>query len=443
MRIPYFAAPVVLGRDEVLLYDDSYRQPVRHFRMSADAKQLLTRVQRGQPIAIDDAVQSFLAGLPFVSFYEASIDTPDSIIVDCDLGSPAVWANLVYDLECARGGRPLLLSLRQERVAFAGNELPRFEPWDRRTFIVVARALMQRLRTSRMLVCGHEAGAKLFDLLSADDTWMIETGFAEWAAIPDAPPALRTRVLDEVLFREHAFPWDNVAEAIAMGEAIAHSRNFVWSETLAATLARQFPSAMTRFVAPSIDVALFSVAHRERGGPLRILAGTGAHTAGPNGIGFLALHPLVEAVAAIDDCTLTIITGDEPRLRSLLPLDHPRIVVAGRTRRGDLPAIYAAHDVYYRLQDDGSIPLSCIEAMAAGMAVVLNEKTAPTFCELRGGTNVVHLPHGDTAALTEALRRLAADREAVARIGDAAVQTARSHCDVARALRQMGWWSSD
>ena len=440
LALPYATAPVRLCADQAVVYGEDYTHPLRHFRLSAGGLDLLRRVLRGRPVAPDGEGPAFLRRLPFVAIYEATLPRVESVVVDGQLGGPSEWAGVVHSSECARGVSSLLVSFRQRRIACGGVELPLPAPWNRRTCLAVARALVQALSPERVMVVGHEPGARLFDLLSPERAWLVETGFAESEVVPARAEALFDRVLDEVLFREHAFPWDNLAQSLGTAEAIRRSRGWVWSAPLAARLAARFPEASVGFVPPSVDLCRF--AERSASGTtgrLRILAGTGAHTLGAHGVDFLALRALVAAVRAVEEATLTVVTGDPERLLSLVDADHPRVAVRARASPAEMTALYAGHDVYYRVQADASLPLSCVEALASGLAVLMSDLAAETFPALRHGENALFVQHGSSAELERAFRLLAGDGVA-ARIGQAAAATARRACGLSDCLRAIGWW---
>jgi len=102
--------------------------------------------------------------------------------------------------------------------------------------------------------------------------------------------------------------------------------------------------------------------------------------------------------------------------------------------RSDMPALYAAFDVFVLPSYREGFSRSAMEAAACGLPMVLSDIRG---CREIGEDNrqVLLVPPGDAAALTEAVGRLLTDEELRARLAAAAQERARSDFDQRRIAR--------
>jgi glycosyltransferase involved in cell wall biosynthesis len=155
-----------------------------------------------------------------------------------------------------------------------------------------------------------------------------------------------------------------------------------------------------------------------------------------------------ELLAAMRDVPATLlVVGDR------LPSDHgedmePYFANAGlgaRLKRlgyrTDVPAILAASDIFVLPSHFEGLPMSIIEAMFSGLPVVATDIRGPREQVVQGETGLL-VPPATVAPLAEALRRLAADPAARARMGQAGRGRAMALYDeatvVARTLDVLG-----
>ncbi len=121
---------------------------------------------------------------------------------------------------------------------------------------------------------------------------------------------------------------------------------------------------------------------------------------------------------------------DEPRLRDLARragLDgHVRFL---GTRR-DVPRLMQALDVFVLPSHWEGMPISLLEAMAAGLPVVASQVSGSREAVVDGESGLLVRP-GDTGALAAALVRIACDAGLAARLGDAARARVACEYDVA------------
>ncbi|HEY2483239.1 MAG TPA: glycosyltransferase family 4 protein [Caulobacteraceae bacterium] len=99
-----------------------------------------------------------------------------------------------------------------------------------------------------------------------------------------------------------------------------------------------------------------------------------------------------------------------------LALENVRFV--GFVNQNDLPAIYAASDIFVLPSGNEPWGLAVNEAMCARLPIVLSEEIGCAPDLVRGGANGQTFRAGDVPALTEALRPLIADRALRERMGE-------------------------
>jgi glycosyltransferase involved in cell wall biosynthesis len=126
------------------------------------------------------------------------------------------------------------------------------------------------------------------------------------------------------------------------------------------------------------------------------------------------------------------IVGEGPE-REQIEDELARHSLGGRVRllgqRDDVPRLLADADVFLLASRSEGLPLSVIEAMAAGLPVVASDVGGLRELVLEDETGAL-VPPGDPAALAEALRPLLADRELRRRLGTAGRERAKALFDV-------------
>jgi glycosyltransferase involved in cell wall biosynthesis len=172
-----------------------------------------------------------------------------------------------------------------------------------------------------------------------------------------------------------------------------------------------------------VDIARFSPAERTRqAGPLRVLFSgnltrrKGAHLlpeiarlAGPD----VEIHYTAGARAGIAD----------PRWAGLRPL--------GRVPYPDMPALYRRFDVLLLPTVREGMSLALLEAMASGLAVVASDAASnPELVAHETGGFLC--PVDEPEAYAAALRRLAADRDLIRRMGDHNREVVKARYSVGR-----------
>jgi glycosyltransferase involved in cell wall biosynthesis len=126
------------------------------------------------------------------------------------------------------------------------------------------------------------------------------------------------------------------------------------------------------------------------------------------------------------------IVGDGPE-RERVEDELARYSLDRRVRllgeRGDVPELLADADVFLLASRSEGLPLSVIEAMAAGLPVVASDVGGLRELVRDGETGTL-VPPGDPAALANALRPLVADRELRRCFGSAGRERAKGLFDL-------------
>jgi len=438
--------PVAVSGGLLVVYESADTPPVAHYRLSSSGQRLVQRLARGYRLSPSDAGELVGLDLPFVSRLQLPPSFPAtdswSMLVDSSIGGPSVWAKMLAAREQKRGLSCLMMSLHSRCVTADGIPLEVDPPRSRLAFVRLVRALTCALRPDRLLVVGREVAAKMHDLLPQQRSWVLETGFAESDIIDeDVQRGILSRALDETLFRECTFPWDSLAHALGAAQAIrAAGLNIIWSQTTARDLSERFPEAAIVWSPPNTDLSLYEPAQPRARQTHRILASMGSHPPGPRSTRFLSIDALVAVVQARETWSLTLLTANPSELRRQLRIpDSSRIKFIRRTSFEEMPSLYREHDVFYRVQNDSSVPLSCIEAMACGLAVILSESTLSTLPLLDSMVNAIAVPHGDAEALDVVLSRLETRPGGATSIGLAAAELAKRHFDMTSELNRIEW----
>jgi rhamnosyl/mannosyltransferase len=155
---------------------------------------------------------------------------------------------------------------------------------------------------------------------------------------------------------------------------------------------------------------------------------------------YKGLHVLLEAMRGWPGSLIVVGEGPlEPELRARAEaLDvAERIVWAGRVSDADLPAYYAAADVFVlpSVAATETFGVAQVEAMASGVPVVsTNLPTGVPWVNQDGVSGLVVEP-GNPAALATALARLASDGALRAQLGRGAQLRAREHFARGRMIR--------
>jgi glycosyltransferase involved in cell wall biosynthesis len=142
---------------------------------------------------------------------------------------------------------------------------------------------------------------------------------------------------------------------------------------------------------------------------------------------------LVRAVSVLppDSCELVVV-GDGPE-RERLEAEIGRLGLEERVRlvgeRSDVPELLAGADAFVLSSASEGMPISVLEAMAAGLPVVASRVGGMAELVADGETGLLVTP-GAPQELASALRRLLADRQLRHRLGDAGRVRVRERFDL-------------
>ena len=244
----------------------------------------------------------------------------------------------------------------------------------------------------------------------------------------------------------HRPPWQAYLDQETAARVDCYITN---SETAAdfLTAERRVDRARICVVPNGIDVEAVAVAAAERD-RMRNMLGvpaacalilTVANLREPKGLDVLVATAERLATARPAPLFVWLIAGTGP-LAGDLAKDLARRGLAERVRligfRSDIPALLAASDLFCLTSRREGVPVSILEAMAAGKAVVATDVGGTRELVLEGVTGLL-APSEDDQGLAAALLRLLADRELCAAFGRAGQERARAHFTLERAAREI------
>jgi glycosyltransferase involved in cell wall biosynthesis len=127
-----------------------------------------------------------------------------------------------------------------------------------------------------------------------------------------------------------------------------------------------------------------------------------------------AIEAFARFRAVVPDATLTVAGygSREPALRALAArVAGGAIRFVGKVDPNAMPRLYADHDIYLNASELDNQPVSILEAMASGLAVVTTTAGDIPFM-LRDGETALLVPPGNSAALGDAMCAVWRDRPA-------------------------------
>jgi glycosyltransferase involved in cell wall biosynthesis len=184
--------------------------------------------------------------------------------------------------------------------------------------------------------------------------------------------------------------------------------------------------ARTVVIPNAIDAAAAPRARGDRTTPLLVAVG---RLKAPKDFRTL-LHALAALPPEAGELLVVGDGPDRPRIEAEIQSLglHDRVRLAGQ--RSDVPELLAAADVFVLSSASEGMPISVLEAMAAGLPVVASRVGGVPELVIDGETGLLVAP-GDAYELAEALRRLFADAGLRQRLGDAGHVRVRERFDVA------------
>ncbi|QOY92299.1 glycosyltransferase [Paludibaculum fermentans] len=233
---------------------------------------------------------------------------------------------------------------------------------------------------------------------------------------PETTPLLR--VYDTI----NRFLLRRVERVVAVSPAIA-----------AGLLAEGIDETRIATIGNGVDAARFELPHQPEGVPVVGIVGRLIREKGP--------YILLEAARRIIGeypKTLFVFVGDGPE-RVELERAAAEAGLADNVQfageRSDMPEVYASFDVFAQPSFSEGMPMTVLEAMAAGLPIVATSVGAiPSL--LGESERGLLCPPGDAAALAGQILRILRDGDLAARLGAAARQHLRAHYSAEAMARQ-------
>ena len=172
--------------------------------------------------------------------------------------------------------------------------------------------------------------------------------------------------------------------------------------------ARTCDSARTVVIHNAVDVQATPRARPGEGPPLVVSVGRLKYPKDT--------RTLLEAAARVPGDWHLEVVGDGPERPELEPLTSDRLRLVGE--RDDVPALLATASVFVLSSRSEGLPISVIEAMAAGLPVIASA-VGGVGEQVEDGVTGLLVPAGDVDALADALERLLADPELRRSMGEA------------------------
>lgn len=150
------------------------------------------------------------------------------------------------------------------------------------------------------------------------------------------------------------------------------------------------------------------------------------------------LHDLVAAAALVPEARVMVV-GEGPE-RPALETEIARLGLGDRVHllgfRSDVPDLLAASDLFVLPSLFEGLPLSILEAMAAGKPVVATAIGGNDEAVVDGATGLL-VPPGDPQALADAIRALLRDPERRRRLGEAGRRRAEAEFSATAMVRRI------
>lgn len=185
----------------------------------------------------------------------------------------------------------------------------------------------------------------------------------------------------------------------------------------------EFPRDRTFVVPNAIDIEAFApcAERRKPAGELLRTLFVGRIEDASKGV--LWLREILDALP--DSIGLTVVGDgpDLPKLKRRLALHASRVHFTGAMDPSRIPAIVAEHDVLVMPSRFEGLGMTMIEAMAGGCVPVVSHIRGVTDTVVEDGRNGLLFPVGHYTAAAQAIARLHADRELLARMSLAARET--------------------
>lgn len=206
---------------------------------------------------------------------------------------------------------------------------------------------------------------------------------------------------------------------------------------VAGVRARLHPGAHQVRLPPFIDVAPFRVVGPRVANDLPVLLSVGMMRTRDK---LESYRVLAQSLLLLKDRRWrAVLVGDGPARGEIEALMAPlgeRVRFAGAVAHGDLPALYAASDLYLWPAINEAYGMAFLEAQAAGLAVVAG-RTGGVPAVVADGVTGLLTPIGDAVAFASAVARLLDAPDERARLAAAAAARVSVHHDEDAAARAL------
>lgn len=206
---------------------------------------------------------------------------------------------------------------------------------------------------------------------------------------------------------------------------------------VAGVKARLRPGARQLWLPPFIDVAPFRVPSRRDPGQPPLLLSVGMMRTRDK---LESYRVLARAFALLKDrAWRALLVGDGPARAEIEALMAPfgtRVRFAGAVPHAELPALYAAADLYLWPAINEAYGMAFLEAQATGLPVVAG-RTGGVPAVVADGVSGLLTPIGDAASFAAAISRLLDSTDERARLGAAAAARVASRHDERAAARAL------
>ena len=361
----------------------------------------------------------------------------ERLVVDGSIGGPSYWGRDCHWVFQKHGLSSVFISFFFKEILIGSQSFKLPESITKYSYNQIIRCIIKNVNPKKIIVVSRELGSKLCDL--SYERILVETGFGEEDLLEfektngKNSKEIIERALLEVLFRNNTYPWDSLAHLICASEAVKCSNtNVLWSEEAANRAKRVFKSSQIISQLPSFHIPVIIPAKAKEN--LKIIATTGSHIISNKTIHFLSIDILCKLLPSFPSLRLVLISRYPDRLEQFA---SKNITIERLRDKHSSIERYRHCDVFFRVQNDSSLPMSCLEAMALEKVVIMNKAVKNASSQLKHEDNVLLTPFMNSLALQNVLEYLVKNRTRLSEIGKSARRFALNNCDIEKNLRNL------
>lgn len=300
-------------------------------------------------------------------------------------------------------------------------------------FASLARTLMLKLRPRLGFLSHRALLAYFFDIapvvpLICHGDRHFEMQIAAGRHMNPSTPLEPIATLQDILFGDGASTRDyHLTAAIASYHTSLHAKElWMYTEDERAFCASSVPelSEKTRVVLPMVDADTISAAEGDGQEPVILFTTTNLGRQ----VGIKGLTPLVQVFGDLPPSSrLRIVLNDLGDVPAELRAFGPRLELLERVPKSQMASIYRTSRVYCRLSKEESSPVSVMEAMAAGLPVMVSPLIARNIPLIQHGINGFVIDPDDLDAVSRHLRFILENPGVRARMGRSAREAVLPH----------------